>query len=1021
GFYWTGSEWVRDDSLVAGLGDVGDYSVPAIAFNLTWKGKWNLVSGFVSDFHEWYWGASGTRGYHWNGTQWVSDSSLDTLLLSQWNGPWDYRFQRAPAIAFNITGDGGWNMICGDHYYDCDRHNHIGTFNGYVLMLQGSVKSVMIPLSNFKNRGIFYANDTVWRGTDITYTILDWDNNTIMNVVPGQDISDLSNLSKLSIRLFAELTTTNPSYTPVLYDWEVCWATGEVDLMPTAIDVPGELYANVTWRINATVKNDGDAHSGGFNAVLYANNTEAVRKFVEDIAPGESNVTFEWTPAEVGNYTLKIIVDTGDIIPEINETNNELTIEVAVLPTNVRRLTFDSNSSISPSVATDSEGNIHVVWSENRGGWQIYYKKLAPNGTVLVDERSLCSGTNPKIAVDSSGNVHMVFNNITNSINVSYMKLDNSGNILIEPKQVMSGTRYRPGCGSEWNGWLSAKPAGIAVDHNGNVHVVACGNCGKMVDCREGEIKYVKLDNNGNELVNYTIDHVSSHGHATHSWSCLDAPSGIAVDSEGNAYTAYSKGPCDCSGYCSGFNCHWPSCVKAYYVKIDSEGVHTQDLTGELPLPSLYPSVCVDSGDNKYVIWSQHNSTATMVDVCPPYGCYIRKLHGFDFYLTKFDKSDNKVIDSKRITFEDYPVVSGQYYYYGDYGGAEYMVKGVRKPVIDTESGVIHVPWEDESGSIVEWFGQNSYRRDELETYYMAFDTNGSTITEKTLISFDDGDSWEPDIDGVQNGAHLVWTDNRDGNNEIYYARLTLPENRVFMIPPPDQWTPVNENATYTFLILSTVPGTDTFNLSLENLDGADVAELSNATVTLGQYDTGEVILNVTDAVPGDYRVNVRAESQTNPEINASATITTSVVVPKPDLIATVMDAYHNNTRYSPYFNLSNVVDVEVENMGTADASTFNVCLYADAELVGKQTVSGLALGKSTTVQFKWTPAEGTDCEDGGTPVTYTLRAIADCDGAIAESDETNNESAIEETVYWAGYSADEKLNLALNGTIRGG
>ena len=987
GFYWERSQWVSDPSLVSGLGDVGDYSAPAIAFDLTWKGKWNLVSGFKAGWQE-----GGTLGYYWNGTQWIRDSSLDTLVKAA--RPKN-SYQRAPAIAFNITGDGGWNMICGEYHYH-HWNSHYGALIGYALMQPGNVKSVVIPLSNFKNMGIFDATDTLPRGTSITYKVLDWNDNTIMSVVPGQDISDIS---QFSIRLLAELTTVNPSYTPVLHDWVACWETGEVDLVPTTIVTPSPMYENVA-TIGAVIANIyGDAHSGGFNAALYANGTEVDTKFINDIPPGESmDVMFlGWTPPHAGTYNLTVIVDSDDGIVETNEGNNELTKEVTVLPTSVRRLTFDPSSSGKPNTAADNEGNLHLVRYDDLGdGSGLYYRKLAPDGTVLVDDKMVSPGSGSRIAVDSSDNVHVVFNNGTNSINVSYVKLDNLGNMLIEPKQVISAVYNQPANPR----WLPAKPCGIAVDGSGNVHVVACCNCGRLGYGDRQDLKYVKLDNEGNKLVNYTIEHLTTPG-ASGTWACMAEPSGIAVDSAGNAYTAYSKGSCGAYG-AGTTNCWWPSCLEAYYVKIDSEGVHKQELTSELPglpCPSLYPSVCVDSGDNKYVVWSQHNRTATIV----PCGyVYCRILYGFDFYLTKFDKSDNKVIDRKRLTFEDYPVESADSW--------PYYVHGVRRPIIATESGVIHAAWSVPKPKA----GENG------NIWYMAFDTSGDEIINKTLISLEDGDSWEPDIDACSDGSHLVWTDNRDGNNEIYYAKTVPPPNRVFVLAPADQWTPQNIVTTYTIGILSTMPNTEMFNLKPVNLDHAGVAELSNLTITLEPYSVGEVTLNVTDSRVGDYRVTVTATSKTNSAIQDSATITTSVIVPTPDLVITAIDAYHNDTGYPPYFNLSNEVNVTVKNIGTGDTGAFNVGLYANDTWIDSQSVSGLGIGMSETVQLKWTPT-GIDCDDGGTKATYTLKAIADCDKTINEMDETNNEGTAEETVYWAGYSADEELIEASHGVIRGG
>ena len=143
------------------------------------------------------------------------------------------------------------------------------------------------------------------------------------------------------------------------------------------------------------------------------------------------------------------------------------------------------------------------------------------------------------------------------------------------------------------------------------------------------------------------------------------------------------------------------------------------------------------------------------------------------------------------------------------------------------------------------------------------------------------------------------------------------------------------------------------------------------------------------------------------------------------DLVVSMIDAYHNRTyfpdpRIPPCLNLSNEVDVKVENTGSTAASISNLSLYADDEFIGKMNVPAIGAKSSVTVQFKWTPA-GCDCEDSAGPVVYALKAIADCDNDVAELNETNNGSTVQETAYWAGYSADESLVTVMDGTIRGG
>ncbi|RJS74098.1 DUF3344 domain-containing protein, partial [Methanophagales archaeon] len=147
-------------------------------------------------------------------------------------------------------------------------------------------------------------------------------------------------------------------------------------------------------------------------------------------------------------------------------------------------------------------------------------------------------------------------------------------------------------------------------------------------------------------------------------------------------------------------------------------------------------------------------------------------------------------------------------------------------------------------------------------------------------------------------------------------------------------------------------------------------------------------------------------------------------IIPGIDLNITAIDAYHEGaygTSQDPWFNLSNEIAATVENIGTEDAGAFNVCLYINEELIGsKRSVSGLDAGNSTTVHFEWTPI-GCDCADGCSPKAYTLKAIADCDDDIIESNENNNELTRQETAYWNGYAADEPLENFVHGKLRGG
>jgi hypothetical protein len=76
------------------------------------------------------------------------------------------------------------------------------------------------------------------------------------------------------------------------------------------------------------------------------------------------------------------------------------------------RVTFSSVDSFFPSIAIDSNNNVHITWRDDRdGNAEIYYTKLDNNGNTLVDDKRLTFNSayseHPSIAIDSDNNVHI--------------------------------------------------------------------------------------------------------------------------------------------------------------------------------------------------------------------------------------------------------------------------------------------------------------------------------------------------------------------------------------------------------------------------------------------------------------------------------------------------------------------------------------------------------------------------------------------------------------------------------------
>lgn len=106
------------------------------------------------------------------------------------------------------------------------------------------------------------------------------------------------------------------------------------------------------------------------------------------------------------------------------------------------RLTDNPSSSLAPALATDKDSNVHVVWEDDRdGNFEVYYAKLAPDGSKVVGDTRLTAAVNasqgPRAAVDASGQVHVVWTDKRDGdLEIYYTKLDGAGATLVDDKRV---------------------------------------------------------------------------------------------------------------------------------------------------------------------------------------------------------------------------------------------------------------------------------------------------------------------------------------------------------------------------------------------------------------------------------------------------------------------------------------------------------------------------------------------------------------------------------------------------------
>lgn len=127
------------------------------------------------------------------------------------------------------------------------------------------------------------------------------------------------------------------------------------------------------------------------------------------------------------------------------------------------------------SIDSDSDGNIHLVWSysfpdeTNSPIWEIYYKKIANDGTFLTRNTIVeCDSViQPKLAIGPSNDVHIIWCERKNEdYQIHYIRLDSDGNFI---------TNKTPVTKILYSTSFSFFPPEIAVDKYDLIHIVWTG------------------------------------------------------------------------------------------------------------------------------------------------------------------------------------------------------------------------------------------------------------------------------------------------------------------------------------------------------------------------------------------------------------------------------------------------------------------------------------------------------------------------------------------------------------------
>ncbi|RZB29095.1 MAG: hypothetical protein AEth_01699 [Candidatus Argoarchaeum ethanivorans] len=148
-----------------------------------------------------------------------------------------------------------------------------------------------------------------------------WEEVTPDHCLTNEDVIIWSNATAELPELRSDLSITGIAITD-------CWGTTP--------------HSNITNTVNVTILNRGYIASDLSDVVLSGNGEMIDGRILPRIDPMTvANITFEWVPEKVGNYTIAIVVDPYNLIPELDEDNNSRSQKVVVERGTVIRVPHD--------------------------------------------------------------------------------------------------------------------------------------------------------------------------------------------------------------------------------------------------------------------------------------------------------------------------------------------------------------------------------------------------------------------------------------------------------------------------------------------------------------------------------------------------------------------------------------------------------------------------------------------------------------------------------------------------------
>jgi PKD repeat protein len=278
----------------------------------------------------------------------------------------------------------------------------------------------------------------------------------------------------------------------------------------------------------------------------------------------DGGMVVAWRERQVGRYNVffSILDDEGAVVGERHELGSNL------------------SASMDPTVAVDSDGRLHFVWTALEDQ-ELWYARADHSGDIKMGPRRLTEATGDSaeasVWMDGRDHLHIVwFDGRDAGTHLYYMQLDRNGDKVVEDTQLVQ-TR-------------TEQESAVTMDSRGDLHVVwnALAPVGQIQ--WRTELHYTKVSSTGELLV---ADRV-----ITNSRGIIGFPD-VAVDLSNRVHVVFPEGvgPRE----------------SIHYARLDSSGrTEAQSMVVDNMLEGAGDvTLAVDGNDRLHMVWSQGTAGST--------------------------------------------------------------------------------------------------------------------------------------------------------------------------------------------------------------------------------------------------------------------------------------------------------------------------------------------------------------------------------------------------------------------------